>query len=735
MPPANGPSDTNSEAIKPRKPAPPPTPRRRKGARPAKPAAGQPKAAKPAKPQAAKRQAAKPQAAKPQAAKAGKAPSGKAPSGKAPTGQAQDAKPPSTPQAARGGQPVQDRLIGQTIGRCKIEAVIGLGRTARVYRANYEALDQVVALKVLRDEIAENPILVERFHSEAKAIARVDNENVLKIYDVGTTDDGLHYMVVELLEGEEILDLITREERVEPMDAMRIIRQGANGLAAAHSLGLVHRDIKPQNLFLLDDGTVKVVDFGLAASIEDGSERVGTPHYMAPEVCERGAAEPASDIYGLGIVLYHLLVGRPPYAGMDVKGILRSHIAGKPLRPERDAPGTPKDVGEIVRHLTKHDPLMRPAASDVVEELDAVGGKELKQKDSLGRRRRRSSRARSAVARRERAEARKAAPVMALVIGGVVVVGGIIALMSMGGGDEPTTPSDKGSETASAPTPKETGPAAIAPKRQESEEEKAARLAEVEKAQQETEGREAFDRAEAWARENWQSASDTDAVIAKYRYVRTRYKKTKAGEEAKTRIREIKAKKLHPHPDREWTSEDAVADVKRAWEEARPQIEKHIEAMEYETARGLLPPPVSDESGRLARELDFWRRYTDHLVKFRQALVRAVTNATDDREIDTPDGEGTIKRVTESNWEVRVGGKTLKYSWAQMGPERVGDKALDLFTGEADQLLLLLAFAYGHELEKFWDVQLDLNMATGAQSHSRDVKQYEKRFRERAEAK
>ena len=717
MPPANGPSDTNSEAMKPRKPAPAPSSRRRKGGRRA---GGARKPAKPvpAKPQAAKPKAAKPAAAKPAAAK---------PSAAKPA-----AKPPAKQQAARGGAPIKDQLIGKTVGRCKIEELIGLGRTARVYRANYEALDQVVALKILRDEVAENPILVERFHSEAKAIARVDNENVLKIYDVGTTDDGLHYMVVELLEGEEILDLITREERVEPMDAMRIIRQAANGLAAAHALGLVHRDIKPQNLFLLDDGTVKVVDFGLAASIDGDTERVGTPHYMAPEVCERGAAEPASDIYGLGIVLYHLLVGRPPYAGKDVQGILKSHIAGVPLRPERDAPGTAKEVGEIVRHLTKNDPLMRPPAADVVEELDAVGGKELKQKETLGRRRR-SSRARSAVARRERAEAKKAAPVMAMVIGGVVVVGAILAFASMGGDDDDGGgDAGKGSKTEVADTPKKTGPAAIAPKREESEEEKAARIAQAEKDQLEKEAREAYDRAEQWARENWRTAADTDAVITKYRYVRTRYKKTKAADDVKTLIREIKAKKRHPHPDREWTDADDLENAKRAWKEAKPQIEKKIAAMEYEAARSLMPPPVSEASGRFSRELDWWRRYTEHLVQFRKAFVRAVTNATDDREIDTPGGEGTIVRVTESHVEARVEGKTLKYSWSQMGPERIGDKALDLFTGEADQLLLLLAFAYGHELEKFWDVQLDLNMATGAQSHSRDVKEYEKRYRERA---
>lgn len=707
MPPASGPSDTNSETIGPKGGA--PTPRRRKGGRrPAKPQAAKPAKRKPVKPKAVKPKAVKPAAPQPA---------------------------PKGPQPARGGAPVEDQLIGQTVGRCRIEALIGLGKTARVYRANYEALDQVVALKVLREEIAENPILVERFHSEAKALAKVDNENVLKIYDVGTTDGGLHYMVVELLEGEEILDLIQREESVEAMDAMRIVRQAANGLAAAHALGLVHRDIKPQNLFLLDDGTVKVVDFGLAASIDDTSERVGTPHYMAPEVCDRGAAEPASDIYGLGIVLYHLLVGNPPYAGQDIKGILKAHMAGVPLRPERDAPGTPKNIGEIVRHLTKHDPLMRPAAADVVDELDAVGGKELKEKASLGRKRRRSSRARSAVARRERAEARKSAPVMALVLGGVVIVGAVIALASMGGGDdEPTPPVETGSTPSAAPDGAGgSNVPAIAPTREESEKEKAERLAVAKKAATEKEAKEALDRAEAWARENWHGPTDTDAVVQKYRYVRERFEDTKAGEEAKRRARAIRRKKLHPHPDREWTDADAVEDAKANWDTVRPQIEAKIEALEYEAARGLMPPPISDESGRFARELDFWRTYLGHLVEFRKAAVRAITNAgPDDREIEVKDGDGVIKRVTETHFEIRVNGKTNKYTWAEVGPEAIADKAIDLFGGEADQLILLLAFAYAHQLESYWDVQLELNMSTGARNHSREVKLYEARFRERA---
>jgi serine/threonine-protein kinase len=182
-----------------------------------------------------------------------------------------------------------DPLIGKVLGRCLLEAKIGQGRTASVYRARHQALDATVAVKVLSLAAASIPEIRESFMTEARAIAKIDNENVIKVYDVGE-EGGRHFLVMELLEGESILDLVQREGPMEVMDALRVVRQAANGLAAAHGRGIIHRDVKPQNLVLLEDGTVKVVDFGLAAAEESGAKRVGTPHYMPPEVCEAGQA-------------------------------------------------------------------------------------------------------------------------------------------------------------------------------------------------------------------------------------------------------------------------------------------------------------------------------------------------------------------------------------------------------------------------------------------------------------
>jgi len=688
-----GPSDTDADARPARKP------------KPVRPRAVPPSAVPP---KAVRPKAVRPKAGRPKVVRSAKA--------AGPT--------TSVPPKPTTVETQADPLIGKTIGRCRLLHLVGVGRTARVYAAHYEALDDTVAIKILRDEVARNPVLVERFQSEARAIAKVDNENVLKIYDVGTTEDGLYYMVVELLEGEEIFELLQREERVEPMDALRIVRQAANGLAAAHGHGLVHRDVKPQNLFLLEDGTVKVVDFGLATGVDEKDERVGTPHYMAPEVCEHAKAETASDIYGLGITLFHLLTGQPPYAGKDIKGIMRAHIAGEPLRPERAVPGLAKDIGEVVRHLTKRDPLMRPTALEVVEELDHIGGKALRQKESLKKRRHRS-RARSAVARRERAG--KSAPAVAAIVGALAVVGIIIAIATSGSGGGDTGPeSDREATPDPGPTVE---PARVVPV--ETPDAKKAREEAMALRARIQEGQDALTRAEQWARENWHAPADTEAVLAKYAYVKEKWKDTAPGDEAKRRITEIKAKRLHPHPDRKWTSADELAVVRESWRIAQPKVEERIAAHDYLAARELVPAPISDETGSLSRELDFWREFTKQLVAYRQALQRDVVNLPEDeRNVTTPDGEGVVQRVTAEGFVVKLANAIRTYGWSQLGDAAIADLGMRTFSGkEADLLILQVAFTFAHKLkDPFWDVQLEFGVTPGSGAYDLLNKNYKQRF-------
>jgi serine/threonine-protein kinase len=639
------------------------------------------------------------------------------------------AQPEGRKPAATADAQARDALIGRTLGRCRIEELIGVGRTARVYRAHYEAFDDVVAIKVLRSDVAKNPTLRRRFETEARSIAKVDNENVLKIYDVGK-EHGLHFMVVELLEGEEILDLINREGQVELMDALRIVRQAANGLKAAHAHGLVHRDVKPQNLFLLEDGTVKVVDFGLAGRIDDDSERVGTPHYMAPEVCEAGNAEFASDIYALGIVLYHLLVGQPPYAGRNVQGILKAHIDDEPLRPERKMPGgLPREVAELVRELTKRDPLLRPTATELIETLDTIGGKDLKQKETLEKRRGRS-RARSAVLRRQRAG--RKAPAMAAIAGAIAVVAVIAVLVT--GGEEPSGPQQPSTaaDTPSAmpgSTPLENVTAV------ETAEEKEAREKRAAETKLAAEAQAALDRSHAYARETWHSPADTNVVRGQYAAVANKYKGTPAGELARQIASDIRRKKRHPHPDREWSSADAIEAAREQWDESKSEVERRIAAHDYPGARGLLPPQVSDESGTLARELDFWRTYVRHLDEFQAEFIKAVMKLPEDqRTMKTPKGEGTIKRINRTRIDVQVGHAVQGFDWKEIEASEFARLARDAFREMEDVrfTLLRMAYAWAHRLENmFWDTELEFGSTSGSGAYSREARAYSSTFEKR----
>ncbi|MFI5402604.1 MAG: serine/threonine protein kinase, partial [Planctomycetota bacterium] len=226
----------------------------------------------------------------------------------------------------------KDPLIGQTLGKCKILKFIGQGRTSAVYRATYIPLKRTVAVKVLQPEMTKFPAVVRVFQQEGRAVAALDHENVMKIYDVGE-DQGRHYLVLELLHGETVMKKIVGGEggRLPVDQALDYARQAAAGLAAAQAKKLVHRDIKPQNLVVEPDGTLKIVDFGLAAEAEGAfaGGRLGTPHYMSPEVCRGELATPASDVYALGICLYHMLTGQPPYAGRKTTDeIVEGHLKG-----------------------------------------------------------------------------------------------------------------------------------------------------------------------------------------------------------------------------------------------------------------------------------------------------------------------------------------------------------------------------------------------------------------------
>jgi hypothetical protein len=449
---------------------------------------------------------------------------------------------------------------------------------------------------------------------------------------------------------------------------------------------------------------------------------------MAPEVCAAGNAEFASDVYALGIVLFHLLVGQPPYAGQDIQGILRSHMAGEPLRPERHRAKLPNEIGDLVRRLTKRDPLLRPTAAELIEVLDEIGGKELRQKETLKRRRTRS-RARSAVMRRERA--RKRAPALVAIL--LAVGAAVVAVVAIEGGSGPSAPEpttaavgpQAGPEARSGGNVVNPTPAPVAP--QESAAERAAREARIAQAEKEKEAREALERATQFARDTWHGPSDTEAVRSRYLSLHRQYRSTPAGEEAKRRADEIKKGTLHPHPDKEWTSAETLRATETAWKDALPKILEHVSRHEYGAARGLVPAPVSDESGSFGRELEFWREHLDLLLEFQRQLPDAVKALPAEvREIQTPDGVATVTRMNAQQIDVQLGGKARTYAWKDVPAAAIARLAIDAFHGkEARFLVLQLAFAFAHDLRKqFWDVQLEFSATPGSGAWSHQQRAY-----------
>ena len=691
---------------------------------PTKPVARKPAAPNATPPKAVSPKAVSPKAVSPKAVSP-KAVSPKAVSPKAVSPKAVSPKGKSPAAAAQGAPPKQDPLIGASFARCKIQEQIGRGRTARVYRAFYDPLQQDVAIKVLLSEAAAIQEIVAKFEHEARVLARIDNENVLKVYDVGA-EAGLHFMVMELLEGEEILDLIEREGQVDPTDALRIVRQAANGMAAAHDKGLVHRDIKPQNLYLCEDGTVKVLDFGLAVAHDATTERVGTPHFMAPEVCESGQADLPSDVYSLGIVLYHLLVGQPPYAGQGLKEILHSHMARKPLHPERQRPGLSNEIADLTRTLTKPDPLTRPSAQEVVRLLDEMGGEALRDKGSLRGRRRRSSKARTAVARRQRLESRNSKT--PLIVGGVLLGAlalGALAMMNASP-DEPTggsgtaamgtstTPSDA-SGTSGYITDVE-DPIITAARERES-----AAAAEREKlAKIEAEAQGALKRAEDFAR-TWTRREDTEPVLERYATVRHRFPKTEVAKLLKKRVRGIKAGDIHPHPDRSWDAVDAVESTRTQWKTDQPKVVRLLQEQDYKGARELLPEIVQDATGALAAELRHWHAYVRQVGRARQDVIEAFKArkaGADPLEISLEDTTYRVTRIDAKGLTLHAQSKRQLHPWSKLTP-------LDVFklnerllpAASIEQRLNRMAFAHAHGLEDaFWETSLELDSESSARS-------------------
>lgn len=256
--------------------------------------------------------------------------------------------------------------------RYEIIEKIGSGGMSDVYRAKDHSLGRDVAIKVLKSDFAQDSSFVTKFRAEAQSAAALEHPNIVNIYDVGS-EDGLYYIVMEYIEGITLKQYIAKKGRLGYNEALSIAIQMARGIEAAHNKGIVHQDIKPQNIIISKEGKVKVTDFGIARAansntIHAGS--MGSVHYVSPEQARNGFVSYASDIYSLGIVMYEMVTGRVPFDGDTPVAIAIQHIQSQMTPPEEIVPGLPIAVSRIIEKCTMKSPERRYAsASELLVDL------------------------------------------------------------------------------------------------------------------------------------------------------------------------------------------------------------------------------------------------------------------------------------------------------------------------------------------------------------------------------
>jgi serine/threonine-protein kinase len=257
----------------------------------------------------------------------------------------------------------------QTIldGRYALERLIGEGGMARVYAGRDLRLNRRVAIKIPHSHYLTDPDFLSRFRHEAQAAAMLTHPNIVDVYDVGQDGD-VHYLVMEYVEGTNLKAIITREAPLPIARAVDLAAQVALGLHAAHRAGLIHRDIKPQNIIVTPDGRAHISDFGVAKSplstaLTETGVAFGTVDYLSPEQAQGRPATPLSDVYALGVVLYEMLTGRLPFTGDSALAVAMKHVTEPPIPPRQLVPAIPPGLEALVLQALAKDPAQRPASA------------------------------------------------------------------------------------------------------------------------------------------------------------------------------------------------------------------------------------------------------------------------------------------------------------------------------------------------------------------------------------
>lgn len=284
---------------------------------------------------------------------------------------------------------LQDPLVGQVLdGRYRVEARIAVGGMATVYRTVDTRLDRVLALKVMHPTLAADRTFVERFIREAKSVARLSHPNVVGVYDQGT-DGSYVYLAMEYVAGCTLRDVLRDRGALQPRAALDILEPVLAALGAAHRAGFVHRDMKPENVLIGDDGRVKVADFGLVRAVDTVTSTtgsvLGTVSYLAPEQLEHGTTDARVDVYACGVTLYEMLTGGKPHAGESPAQVLYHALHDDVPPPSAAVPGLPYALDALVASATARDPELRPydAVALLAQTLDARAGLSEEQLDAV----------------------------------------------------------------------------------------------------------------------------------------------------------------------------------------------------------------------------------------------------------------------------------------------------------------------------------------------------------------
>ncbi|MCX5196814.1 Stk1 family PASTA domain-containing Ser/Thr kinase [Streptomyces sp. NBC_00249] len=260
---------------------------------------------------------------------------------------------------------LDDPLVGRVLdGRYRIDARIAAGGMATVYRAVDTRLDRVLALKVMHPALAADAGFVDRFIREAKSVARLAHPNVVAVFDQGT-DGPYTYLAMEYVSGCTLRDVLRERGALQPRAALDILEPVLAALGAAHRAGFVHRDMKPENVLIGDDGRVKVADFGLVRSVDSATNTtgsiLGTVSYLAPEQIENGVTDTRVDVYACGVVLYEMLTGGKPHTGGTPAQVLYQHLNEDVPPPSAAVPGLPAALDSLVAQATARNPGLRPS--------------------------------------------------------------------------------------------------------------------------------------------------------------------------------------------------------------------------------------------------------------------------------------------------------------------------------------------------------------------------------------